>query len=80
MTSPTRSERTMTPITPTPIHYRPDGSIDTARHMQAGRKLRSRKAHDLLGLTTAKSPAPRRMAWASRLGGLLMRLRPPARG
>ncbi len=59
----------MPKVTPIPIRYRPDGSIDTAYHMQAGRRLRSEKAHDLLGRAIAP-PAPARPAgfhWLTRL-------------
>jgi len=33
----------------TTIRYRPDGSIDTDHYIRVGRRLRSERAHDLLG-------------------------------
>lgn len=45
----------------TPIRYRPDGSIDTAYYMQQGRRLRSEKAHQMLGTDRAQEEqTPRR--------------------
>ncbi|MGR3619229.1 MAG: hypothetical protein ACU0AX_06980 [Roseovarius sp.] len=43
-------------MTRTPIHTRPDGSIDTARYMARGRRMRSEEAHRLARRTTSRLP------------------------
>lgn len=59
----------MPKVTPTPIRYRPDGSIDTAWHMQVGRHMRSLKAHELMGRARPrKTPSkPAYVHWFTRL-------------
>lgn len=47
------------------IRTRPDGSIDTAYYMARGRTLRSRQAHDMLGITPR--PAKPRKPFLRRL-------------
>jgi hypothetical protein len=50
----------MTRTTETAFHTRPDGSIDTARYMQRGRRMRSEQAHRMMGAATPGRGALRR--------------------